>query len=139
MLDRVVNHLSEPLEIEDFSVDWTTRIQVANSDWMNVNLQSVNDSIGDFLVENDDIINITEKTDDRFVPKANAFGYVVAYRTKDMPFSSNVMAVFLPDSTQLTIYPVDYTDEDHSIYYAGKDKSLYKILIRNLNKLSTKE
>lgn len=138
VLDLVKSHLSESQEVEEFSVDWGTRIHVANTDWMDLDLRSVIDSVGDFLLENESIINVIDKTNNGLNPKANAFGHVVSYRTKDMPFCSNLVAVFLPDSTQLTIYPVDYTDEDHSIYYAGKDKSLYKTLIRNLNKSLTK-
>lgn len=127
----------ETKDLTVFTVDWSNRMAVVNTDWMTVDLQAQNDTLLSAGIEGQNLEQVAQLKDERYRALPNAFGYLITYQTKDMPFANNMVAVFSSDSTQMSIEPVDYTDENHSVYYAGAQKNTYKTLLKTLRKLQT--
>ena len=136
ILQKVQERDASLSDLEEFTVQWDTRIPVVNTDDMDLDLQAWVDSLQVGSVEQLDLEQLFTQKDGRFRAKPNAFGYLVTYRQKGLPFAANVVAVFSADSSQVSIHGADYTDENHALYYAGEQKGLYKQLQKLTRKLN---
>ena len=138
ILQKVQERDASLTDLEEFAVKWDTRIPVMNTDYLEQDLKVWVDSVQAGQVDHLDLEQLFTLKDDRYHTKPNAFGYLVTYRQKGLPFAANVVAVFPTDSSQVSIHGVDYTDENHSVYYAGEQKNLYKQLQNLMRTLKNK-